>query len=76
MHGKKRKVHRLTSIRRIMSDVPGIWYGLLSLVAVFGVATWCLDKFSSKDNLKKITAICGTISMLALVYVTYTTEGL
>ena len=22
----------------------------------FWVATWCLDKFSSKDNLKKITA--------------------
>ena len=76
MRGKKRKVHRLTSIRRIMSDVPGIWYGLLSLVAIFGVATWCLDKFSSKDNLKKITAICGSISMLALVYVTFTTEGL
>lgn len=76
MHGNRRKVHTLHKSRAIMSDVPGIWYGLLSLVAIFGVATWCLDKFSSKDNLKKITAICGTISMLALVYVTFTTEGL
>jgi len=45
-------------------------------VAIFGVATWCLYKFSSKDDLKKITAICGTISMLTLLYVTFTTEGL
>ena len=43
-------------IRRIMSDVPGVWYVLLTFVAIFGVATWCLDKFSSKDDLKKITA--------------------
>ena len=76
MHGKRRKVHRLTMIRRIMSDVPGAWYVLLTFVAIFGVATWCLDKFSSKDDLKKITAICGTISMLTLLYVTFTTEGL
>ncbi len=76
MHGNRRKVHRLHKSRVIMSDVPGIWYGLLALVAIFGVSTWCLDKFSSKKYLKKITAICGTISMLALVYVTFTTEGL
>tara|TARA_B100001564_G_scaffold339911_1_gene333100 strand:- start:729 stop:908 length:180 start_codon:yes stop_codon:yes gene_type:complete len=59
-----------------MSDVPARWYVILSLVAIFGVATWCLDKFSTKDNLKKITAICGTISMISLLYVTFTTEGL
>ena len=59
-----------------MSDVPGMWYGLLSLVAMFGVATWYLDNFTQKDNLKRIVGICGAISMLSLVYLTYTTEGM
>ena len=58
-----------------MSELPGAWYALLGLVAIFGAATWFLDKFSTKDNLKIITAICGTISMISLLYVTYTTEG-
>ncbi len=62
--------------RANMSDMPGIWYGLLTLVSIFGVATWCLDRFSSKHEIKKITAICGTISMIALLYVTFTTEGI
>ncbi len=71
-----RKVHRELSIRPTMSDVPAIWYGLLGLVAIFGAATWFLDNFTHKDNLKRITAICGVISMISLLYVTFTTEGL
>tara|TARA_B100001778_G_scaffold190455_1_gene156915 strand:- start:1866 stop:2048 length:183 start_codon:yes stop_codon:yes gene_type:complete len=59
-----------------MSDLPSSWYALLSLVAIFGVATWFLDNFSQKDNLKRITAICGAISMISLLYITFTTEGL
>jgi hypothetical protein len=59
-----------------MSELPTMWYGLLSLVAIFGVATWILDNFTQKDDLKKITAICGVISMLSLLYLTFTTEGL
>ncbi|DAC39187.1 MAG TPA: hypothetical protein D7H83_05135 [Candidatus Poseidoniales archaeon] len=59
-----------------MSDLPSSWYALLSLVAIFGVATWFLDNFSQKDNLKRITAICGVISMISLLYITFTTEGL
>ena len=59
-----------------MSDLPSSWYALLSLVAIFGVATWFLDNFSQKDNLKRITAICGVISMVSLLYITFTTEGL
>tara|TARA_B100000405_G_scaffold54077_1_gene36304 strand:- start:4571 stop:4750 length:180 start_codon:yes stop_codon:yes gene_type:complete len=59
-----------------MSDVPTSWYVLLCLVSIFGVSTWFLDKFSEKENLKKITAICGVISMISLVYITFTTEGL
>jgi hypothetical protein len=59
-----------------MSDLPALWYGLLSLVAIFGVSTWFLDNFTQKVELKKITAISGIISMLALLYITFTTEGL
>jgi len=59
-----------------MSELPGIWFGLLSLVAIFGVATWYLENFTQKDELKKITAFCGIISMLSLLYLTFTTEAL
>jgi hypothetical protein len=59
-----------------MSDVPGMWYALLTLVAIFGVATWYLENFTQKDNLKRIIGICGAISMVSLLYLTFTTEGL
>tara|TARA_B100000003_G_C10638064_1_gene253863 strand:- start:267 stop:446 length:180 start_codon:yes stop_codon:yes gene_type:complete len=59
-----------------MNELPVVWYYLLAFVSIFGVLTWILDKFSNKDNLKKISAILGVISMLSLLYVTYTTEGI
>tara|TARA_B100000767_G_C19647117_1_gene485065 strand:+ start:37 stop:216 length:180 start_codon:yes stop_codon:yes gene_type:complete len=59
-----------------MSELPVMWFGLLSLVAIFGVATWFLENFSEKHELKKITGICGVISMLSLLYLTFTTEGI
>tara|TARA_B110000444_G_scaffold190471_1_gene180067 strand:- start:6184 stop:6363 length:180 start_codon:yes stop_codon:yes gene_type:complete len=59
-----------------MSELPVMWFGLLSLVAIFGVATWFLENFSEKNELKKITGICGVISMLSLLYLTFTTEGI
>lgn len=59
-----------------MSELPGIWYGLLCLVAIFGTATWIFDRFSNKLELKRIFAICGIISMISLLYVTFTTEGI
>lgn len=59
-----------------MSKLPDVWFILLALVSVFGVVTWFLDRFSKKDELKKITGICGVISMLSLLYVTYTSEGI
>ena len=34
-------------------ELPGIWYGLLSLVAIFGTVTWILDRFSDKFGAKK-----------------------
>ena len=58
-----------------MSEYPPIWYYLLTLVSIFGVLTWILDKFTQSDNFKKISGILGAISMLGLVYVTFTMEG-
>ena len=63
-------------IRPNMSELPVMWFGLLTLVAIFGVATWFLDNFTQRNELKKITAICGTISMLSLLYLTFTIEGI
>ena len=58
-----------------MSEYPPIWYYLLTLVSILGVLTWILDKFTQSDNFKKISGILGVISMLGLVYVTFTMEG-
>tara|TARA_B100000925_G_scaffold188929_1_gene142821 strand:+ start:152 stop:334 length:183 start_codon:yes stop_codon:yes gene_type:complete len=58
-----------------MSEVPAVWYVLLALVSIFGVSTWVLDNFTQKDNLKRITGICGAISMISLLYITFTSEA-
>ena len=63
-------------IRPPMSELPVMWFGLLALVSIFGVATWYLDNFTERNELKKVTAICGVISMLSLLYLTFTTEGI
>ena len=70
-----RKVHRQAMIRPVMSEVPPSWYAFLSLAAIFGVLTWYLDNFSQKDNLKRISGICGAISMISLLYITFTSEA-
>ena len=70
-----RKVHRQAMIRPVMSEVPASWYAFLSLAAIFGVLTWYLDNFSQKDNLKRIAGICGAISMISLLYITFTSEA-
>ena len=62
-------------IRPTMSEVPATWYVLLALVSIFGVSTWVMDNFTQKDNLKRITGICGAISMIALLYITFTSEA-
>jgi len=59
-----------------MSELPVMWYALLSLVAIFGVITWFLDNFTQRDEIKRVTGIIGVISMVALLYLTFTTEGL
>ena len=40
----------------------------------FRTVTWILDRFSDKFELKRIFAFCGIISMISLLYVTFTTE--
>ena len=52
-----------------------IWYGLLTLVSLFGVATWWLHNFSDKENLKRICGITGSICMAALLFITLQMEG-
>jgi len=58
-----------------MSEVPASWYVLLAFVSIFGVSTWYLDNFTQKNNLKRITGICGAISMISLLYITFTSEA-
>jgi len=59
-----------------MSGMPTLWYALLTLVSIFGVATWILHNFSDKENLKRICGIAGTISMLSLLIITLNMEGI
>ena len=39
---------------------------------VFGVLTWYLDKFSHREELVRISALSGIVSMLSLVLWTWT----
>lgn len=50
-----------------MVERTSLWYALLTCVSVFGVATWWLHNFSDKENLKRIFAFSGVISMLAFL---------
>ncbi|MGB1985336.1 MAG: hypothetical protein ACPHS8_02700 [Candidatus Poseidoniaceae archaeon] len=49
-----------------------IWYFLWVAVAFFGVLTWYLDKFGKRREIIRISAICGVVSMLSLVWWTWT----
>ena len=49
-----------------------IWYFLWVAVAFFGVLTWYLDKFSNSEELVRISALSGIVSMLSLVLWTWT----
>ena len=71
---KRLKKNKIDAILTTSSEILIPKY--LIIVAIFGAATWFLDNFTHKDNLKRITAICGVISMISLLYVTFTTEGL
>ena len=48
-----------------MAQASPLWYILWVAVAVFGVLTWYLDKFSQRREAIRLSAICGIISMLA-----------
>ena len=49
-----------------------IWYFLWVAVAFFGMLTWYLDKFSKREELVRISALSGVVSMLSLVLWTWT----
>ena len=49
-----------------------ICYFLWVAVAFFGVLTWYLDKFSHREELVRISALSGIVSMLSLVLWTWT----
>ena len=55
-----------------MAQDNPIWYFLWVAVAVFGMLTWYLDKFSKKQELVRISALIGVVSMLSLVIWTWT----
>ena len=59
-----------------MDGLPVMWYVLLALVSFFGVSTWWLHNFSDREELKRVSAFSGVISMAALLYLTFTTEGI
>lgn len=60
------------SIWTTMAQDSPLWYVLWVAVAFFGVLTWYLDKFGKKQELVRISAIVGIISMLSLVLWTWT----
>ncbi len=55
-----------------MAQDSPVWYFLWVAVAFFGILTWYLDKFSQRQNLVRISALSGIVSMLSLVIWTWT----
>ncbi len=50
-----------------MVSYPPLWYGLLFVVSICGVATWYLRNFTTKVELTKLIAFSGIISMISLL---------
>ncbi len=55
-----------------MAQDNPLWYFLWVAVAFFGMLTWYLDKFSQRQELVRISALSGIVSMLSLVIWTWT----
>ena len=55
-----------------MASYPPLWYGLLFVVSICGVATWYLRNFTTKDELTKLVAFSGIIAMISLLVWTLT----
>ncbi|MGB1364861.1 MAG: hypothetical protein ACPH9F_01985 [Candidatus Poseidoniaceae archaeon] len=55
-----------------MAQDNPVWYVLWVAVAFFGMLTWYLDKFSKRQELVRISALSGVVSMLSLVIWTWT----
>ena len=55
-----------------MAQDSPVWYFLWVAVAFFGILTWYLEKFSQRQNLVRISALSGIVSMLSLVIWTWT----
>ena len=50
-----------------MVAYPPLWYGLLFVVSICGVATWYLRNFTTRVELTKLIAFSGIISMISLL---------
>jgi hypothetical protein len=50
-----------------MVSYPPLWYGLLFVVSICGVATWYLRNFTTRVDLTKLIAFSGIISMISLL---------
>ena len=50
-----------------MATYPPLWYGLLFIVSICGVATWYLRNFTTKEELTKLVAFSGIIAMISLL---------
>ena len=55
----------------MVQDNP-LWYLIWDAVAFLLVLTWYLDKFSHREELVRISALSGIVSMLSLVLWTWT----
>jgi hypothetical protein len=48
-----------------------LWYGLWFLVSFFGVGTWYAKNVAKRQQLTKLFAFCGVISMIGLLLTTW-----
>ena len=50
-----------------MQESSGLWYGLWFLVSFFGVGTWYAKNIAKRQQLTKLFALSGVISMIGVL---------
>lgn len=54
-----------------LQQTNAIWYGLWFLVSFFGVGTWYAKNIAKREQLTKLLAFSGVISMIGLLLMTW-----
>lgn len=52
-------------------NYPPLWYALWFVISFCGIATWYLRNFTQREQLTKLIALLGVVSMLSMLFWTF-----